>query len=212
MDLLVIIIALATLFVCVPPAITAMQDLGWLKTFQADTKAPQSPAMNVDMPTRGDFDRVLLTLKPERAEIPGTIEHELMTFEARLPASYRSEDALNGLNNLVRNPRLIRTIANSKAGVSKAGLIFVLVLGGIMGAIIAYSHVDAALYVIVIATGAAIVLFSIFLYLERRKALKALAIVNEYIDYLYANEIQIGVELTQSRMLYDRHDATSVAA
>lgn len=91
-----LLIALAAVVVAVPPMIVALRQLGW---FPPSASSRNSIEALPDSP-----ERVLITLRPENAKRPGTLEYDLANFESRISGLlYRPIDSLNGL---ILNPVL----------------------------------------------------------------------------------------------------------
>jgi hypothetical protein len=156
----------------------------------------------------------LLTLKPDRAAIPGTLEHDLVDFEVNLPQRYRSNDPLRELNGLIRNPGMIRWSAGSTARMSKVFIAIFSFMGLAMSVTTSATPSYRTTEGIFFLTGFIFVLVVIVvpLYITGRNGAKAVHVVEEYLKYLRANQIEIGTELTQSRVMSEKQSPASVGA
>jgi hypothetical protein len=215
-ELVAVLIAFVTLVVAIPPAITAMRDLGWIG---AGTPVPptvpvEATRSDTEAPAPDHGERVLLTLKPDRAAIPGTLEHDLVDFEVNLPQRYRSNDPLRELNGLIRNPGMIRWSAGSTARMSKVFIAIFSFMGLAMSVTTSATPSYRTTEGIFFLTGFIFVLVVIVvpLYITGRNGAKAVHVVEEYLKYLRANQIEIGTELTQSRVMSEKQSPASVGA
>ena len=180
-----LLIAVLAVAVAVPPMIVAARQLGWLP--------PTAPVRNVIEALPDSRDHVLITLQPENAKRPGTLEYDLANFESKVSGFYGTLDPLNGL---ILNPGLTRmrprmVFVTSWIGIAMLALITAtgLALLPSTGQIATVIGLDA----IAIPT----LLFLIF------KARKVITVVDDYFAYLRANRIRIGVELTQAKAAHE---------
>jgi hypothetical protein len=218
-DFAVIVIALVTLIVAIPPAIVAMKDLGWIAAATPSAVPVQSYPSSSESPESDDGERVLLTLSPQRVATPGTVEHDLIGFEKRLPSFYQSSDPLNNINNLIWNPGLIRFRASTIAHTIQFGIVALFLLGIGMGVTTvtypvgtspAGSLIGSMSFLVgfLFIVGAIIIPLSI----QWIKAKTVVRIVDEYTSYLRSNQINIGIELTQAKAMYGRRCTLPISA
>lgn len=219
MDFAVIVIALVTLIVAIPPAIVAMKDLGWIAAATPVVVPVESSPSSSELPAFDDGERVLLTLTPQRVATPGTVEHDLIEFEKRLPPLYRSSDPLNDINNLIWNPELIRFRANGIAHTVIFGIVS-LILAGIGMGVTTFTRPESTSSADSIIGSAPFLVGFLFvigvivipLSIQWIKAKTVVHIVDEYIQYLRFNQINIGIELTQSKGMHERRGAVPNSA
>lgn len=197
----------------IPQAVAALRDLGWIPSPTPDS-VPAQTYPSLEVPATDQGERVLLTLKPNRAATPGTVEYDLMSFENRLPLRHRSSEPLTGLNNLIWNPWLLRWSASSRLRANRIGIVFLLLLGAAMGVMTLASPSGTLKGAVGVFIGFLFMIGAIIaaLYFDGRKAQKVVGLVDEYQHYLRANQISIGAEMTQSKPMYEKRGVVSVAA
>jgi hypothetical protein len=189
MDTLGGLISIATLLIGIPATIVAMRELEWIKARSLNDTSAEPLTVAAD----DDTERVVLTLTPENVRKAGTIQHDLANFETRLPSRYRNEN--DPVNGLIRNPSYIRWSAN---GVWRTSII-----GAALQAlfiVIALYVSEGGIRIVVEIVGAVSVVFLAIMALQAKKAL---IIINEYFNFLDANKITIGVELSMPRSEYE---------
>jgi hypothetical protein len=195
------IVGIATLLITIPPAMVAMYELGWVKRRSPSDSSTEPPTVAAD----DGAERVVLTLTPENVRKPGTIQHHLASFETRLPTRYRNENDPN--NGLIRNPYYIRWSASGTWRIALIGIVIQAIFTVILFNTSYVSEGNIRIFIEVIGMGSII-----FFCVMAVQAMKALAVVDDYLRFLKTNKITIGVELSLPRRVYDARRDLSVGA
>jgi hypothetical protein len=202
--LVMLVIGIAAIGVAIPPAVVAMRDMGWIAASAPVRVVATSLDPNAEAPATNAEDRVLLTLRPERATTEGTLEYRLMTFERRLPPDYRSVGPFGDSNSLIWNPGMYKWSASSRLLLSKIYVPLLFVFCVVLGVLIFVAPKETPVVYFATIVSVMIVVMTAFICVLWLRAKKVLTIVDDYRNYLRANEINIGLEMTQPRSMFEK--------